>query len=287
VPNCERTSVGYVPLPDLGSGTYQGCEGGLYPEGANEAPADYVRAGSAHARAIRPRNQAGEPDRAGKIVLLSIGMSNATMEFSTFQRHVEQDPGKHPSLVLVDGAQGGQTAASIKEPDAAFWNTVERRLNEAGASAQQVQLAWLKEANPRPTEPFPVEARRLQQDLRGIVEVAHRRYPHLHIIFLSSRTYGGYASTPLNPEPHAYESGFAVKWLIEERIRGELSGPWLAWGPYLWTDGAKGRSDGLVWTCDDVARDGTHPSVSGMHKVAGLLVDFFTTDETARRWFVR
>src|SRR3712207_7046545 len=39
------------------------------------------------------------------------------------------------------------------------------------------------------------------------------------------------ASTPLNPEPYAYQSGFAVKWLIQDRVRGRIMGrPWLAWG---------------------------------------------------------
>jgi hypothetical protein len=104
-------------------------------------------------------------------------------------------------------------------------------------------------------------------------------------VYLSSRTYAGYATTTLNPEPIAYESGFAVRWLIRDRIENTLGGPWLGWGPYLWTDGTKGRRDGLVWTCADVAADGTHPSPQGRAKVAGLLLRFFTTDPTARDWF--
>ena len=48
---------------------------------------------------------------------------------------------------------------------------------------------------------------------------------------------------------------------------GKLKGPWLGWGPYLWTDGLLGRSDGLVWSCDDVEADGTHPSKTGVQKV--------------------
>jgi hypothetical protein len=75
---------------------------------------------------------------------------------------------------------------------------------------------------------------------------------------------------------------------VQERIQNKLkSRPWLAWGPYLWTDGTKGRSDGLVWTCADVRADGTPPSpTSGAQKVAGLLLRFFTTSSTAKRWFL-
>ena len=120
------------------------------------------------------------------------------------------------------------------------------------------------------------------------MEILRSRYSNLRLVYLSSRTYAGYAMTPLNPEPYAYQSGFAVKWLIQERIDGKLKGrPWLAWGPYLWTDGTRGRRDGLTWTCDDVKADGTHPSPAGAQKVTALLLRFFTGSSTAKTWFVR
>ena len=58
--------------------------------------------------------------------------------------------------------------------------------------------------------------------------------------------------------------------------------PWIAWGPYLWADGLRGRSDGLVWACADFMEDGVHPSASGRDKVAKMLLDFLHTDPTAR-----
>lgn len=63
--------------------------------------------------------------------------------------------------------------------------------------------------------------------------------------------------------------------------------PVLLWGPYLWTDGTKGRSDGITWQQSDTAADGTHPSQTGQQKVARLLLDFFTTDASAKPWFTR
>jgi hypothetical protein len=104
---------------------------------------------------------------------------------------------------------------------------------------------------------------------------------------LSSRIYAGYAETPLNPEPHAYESAFAVRRVIAAQIAGQgPARPWLAWGPYLWADGVKGRQDGLTWRREDLAPDGTHPSLSGREKVARLLLEFFRSDPAARSWFL-
>jgi lysophospholipase L1-like esterase len=277
--NCGQTSVALRPLTDLGSATYHGYHGGLYANGKNVAPKRYLTSGLARARSVKPID--------GKVVLLSIGMSNTTQEFSAFKRIADADPRKSPALTILDGAQGGQDAEIIKNASARFWTVVDQRLALAGVTASQVQVVWLKQAIARENNPFPADAKRLKSDLAAILQNLHARFPNLKLIYLSSRTYGGYASTPLNPEPFAYDSGFAVKWLVLDRIAGKLTGPWLAWGPYLWTNGEKGRKDGLVWTCADTRpSDGTHPSPSGQQKVAQLLLSFFTTNATARPWFV-
>ena len=125
----------------------------------------------------------------------------------------------------------------------------------------------------------------------------HDRFPNLKIAYLSSRTYAGYATSPLNPEPHSYESGFAVKWLIADQIagkpelnydpaKGPVRAPWCAWGPYVWADGTKSNSDGLDYVRADYEQDGTHPSPSGREKVAGRLLGFLKSDPTARPWFM-
>ena len=224
-------------------------------------------------------------------------MSNTTQEFQAFQKAAQADGRLNPVVKLVDGAQGGQTAAITARPSSNFWNVVETRLKLAGATAAQVQVVWLKQANAGPTAPFPTEAKTLEQDILATVHNLHDRFPNLKIVYLSSRIYAGYAVTPLNPEPHAYETAFAVKWLIGRQIsgdpelnydpgRGAVQAPWLAWGPCLWADGTKGRKDGLKWVREDLGPDGTHPSMSGREKVARLLLDFLKTDPFARPWFV-
>ncbi len=275
-----------MPLVDLGTKTYHGNRGGLYAGGRNRPPAAYLKRGLAAAAEVKPRAADGRPESSGSIVLLSIGMSNTTQEFSAFKLLADRDARRNPQLVVVDGAQGGQDAEKIRDPAAPFWQIVDQRLGAAGVTARQVQVVWLKEAIARPSEGFPGHARRLRDALREIVGVLQSRYPNLRLVYLSSRTYAGYATTLLNPEPYAFESGFAVKWLIQQRIDGKIAGPWLGWGPYLWTDGTRGRADGLVWTCADVAPDGTHPSPDGRDKVAKLLLGSLRTDPTSRPWFV-
>jgi hypothetical protein len=275
--NCDRTSTGLVPLTELGTATYHGFRGGLYPGGRNAPSARYLAKGLAAAKKVKPIG--------GKIVLLSIGMSNTTQEFSVFKRLADADPRKRASVVIVDGAQGGQDAIRIGTASAPFWSVVDQRLQQARVSAAQVQVVWMKQAYAGPRETFPADARRLQGALRSIHRILAARFPNLRLVYLSSRIYAGYASTSLNPEPYAYQSGFAVKWTVQDRIEGKLTGPWVGWGPYLWADGLRARKDGLTWSCDALAPDGTHPSESGRRKVADQLLRFFTTSPTARTWF--
>ncbi|HEV8379142.1 MAG TPA: hypothetical protein VGP99_09860 [Tepidisphaeraceae bacterium] len=282
-----------VPLTELGKRQYKDYEGGLYPDGKNQRPEPHEKAGVLLARQIKPLDAQGMPSEHGKIVLLSIGMSNTTQEFSAFMQLARGEPQKNPKLVIVDGAQGGMTAARISEPDqtggSRFWTMVDDRLKAASVSRAQVQAAWIKEADAQPTAAFPKHAQILQEELEKVVRLMHSRFPNLKVVYLSSRIYGGYARSRLNPEPFAYESAFAVKWLIEKQIKGDqdLKEPWLSWGPYLWANGMSKRGDGLIYEERDFGNDGTHPSQSGREKVARQLLDFFRTDSTARPWFMK
>ena len=81
--------------------------------GATEPPADHKKAALAAAAKIVPLDADGKPAPDGKIVLLGIGMSNTTMEYSRFKQLADADADKSPRLVIVDGAQGGQAAAPL------------------------------------------------------------------------------------------------------------------------------------------------------------------------------
>ncbi len=294
---------GFKPLSELDTGKYHGYEGGLYPGGKNERPAAHEAEGVRRARQVQPLDADGQPSADGKIVLLSIGMSNTAQASQGFQRLLRRAEGVNPPLVFINGAQGGMSADRIQDPDdgrsgSRYWQAVDERLRQAGVTRAQVHAVWIKQADPGPTQGFPGYARKLQAELTRIVQILPRRFPNCKLAYLSSRTYGGYARSPLNPEPYAYESGFSVKWLIERQIegdaalnydpaRGTVRAPWLSWGPYLWANGTQKRADGLVWEERDFApADGTHESPSGMEKVGRLLLDFFRNDSTTRVWFL-
>lgn len=303
--DCTRTHTGRVPLTDLGAGSYLGQQGGLYPGGTNVRPGPHNTAGVHLAtNLVVPRDPAGAPNAGtGRVVLLSIGMSNTAQEFQRFAQRAPGIPGLDPRLRIVNGAQGGQDARDWSSPTSPTWTEVDRRLAAAGVTAAQVQVVWLKQQfGGDALGTFPGGAATLRDALRDIVTIAHARYPNLRILHLSSRTYGDYHSAQRGRG--AYESGWAAKWLVADQIGGDprldyrgsdAVAPWLAWGPYLWADGLgaddqpggiPGRSDGLEWACGDFVTDGIHPSTTGRDKVADALTAFYTGDPTAAPWFL-
>lgn len=338
-----------MPQPDGTCLTYDSFPGGLYENCSNNVPSDHDADGQYITSQIQPLDTNGNPSATGKVVFISIGMSNAQNEFAGFLSNVVKNKAvNHTTLAVSNGAASNM--------DACFWfpatgspscesggpNNYDRIANQLptrGLSPNQVQVAWVKEANGRvhpdergclPTgtpcvplcDPTVVsgcvnsytntDAVNLEWELGNIVRAAKQRWPNLRMVFLTSRIYGGYApSSAGSPEPYAYESGFAVQWLIEAQviqmrtgvidpIAGDLNyndgtAPWLAWGPYFWADGPIPRSDGLVW-CDgsrspnppcngevDFEADGQHPTT--VTKQVNMLLNFFLNSPYTQSWF--
>jgi len=290
-------TTGLIPLNDLGAGTYQGFQGGLYPGGVNSPPPAHLQAAMARSQLILPRNAQGQVDFVGGvIVMIAFGMSNTTHEFAVFERDQDVNTGRNPRLVILDTAFGGQTAAVLADPNAPYWTNVNQRIAAMGFTPAQVQVGWLKEVDANPPDNFPLHAQLLRDELELVCNNIHDKFPNLRLCYLSSRIYGGYSVGTLNPEPQAYESGFSVKWLIEDQINGDpglnydenagpVESPLLLWGPYLWADGINPRSDGLTWVQSDFENDGVHPAPGAEQKVADMLSAFFAQHPTAQAWF--
>lgn len=310
---------GLIPLTDLGAAGYAGLPGGLYPNGANEMPAEHAQAGAIAASRIQPLDSLGNPAGEGKIILLSVGIANAAEEFcgdtnsnctiESFAGQASQRADLNPNLALVNGAIYGRDTTAWDSRDDENYNLIrDELLLPQGLTEQQVQVVWLKLANGNAArqETLPAnqaDAYILMRQLGNVIRTLKERYPNLLQVFLSSRSYAGYAPQSANPEPYAYESGFAVKWVIEAQINQMAAGgesvderagnlnyqrlsPWIAWGPYLWASGSSPRSDGFSWQPTDVDGDGVRPSPAGIQKIGQLLHNFFATSPTTAPWFL-
>jgi len=322
-----------VPITDMVA-PYKGQDGGLYGGGKNTPPEGHLAAYLKESGKIRPLDAEGQPSDAGKIGLITIGFSNPSIESEDFKGAADNDPQKSPHVVIVNGCIGGRSAvmwawdgAAVlpkmeqerldKEMDLIHmpkgvrrnsglekdtWPTLAKRIEAAGLSSKQVQACWLKhvEANPKPLGEFPAHAQALQMDITAILQIAKHYYPNLRVVYLSSRTFGGWSGRESgSPEPFAYESGFGTRWVVQSQIRGdaelnfdpargEVKAPLILWGPYLWACGNSPRKlDGMTWTQNDVRADFLHPNEAGCKKTTALLLNYFKSNEGTRRWFVK
>jgi len=305
LPDCNNivypdSTTPLVPINDLGSGTYLGEEGGLYPNGSNVRPADHDASGVTIAQGIQPLDANGNVDPNGKYVLISIGNSEAQQEFLQFLGDASADPSTNPHLVIVNGAQDALVASDWANIATGAWPILSNiLLPQAGVTANQVVAAWIK-AFDIPSGTFPADEAATQADLETIAQNLHTLFPNIKLAYYASRIYGGYGNTTQSTqdgEPNSYQSAFPIKWAIQDQIdglaslnfdpaKGAVRAPWLSWEAYDWANGMLARSDGLVWTCQDFL-DGGHPSVPmGREKDANLFLSFLKTDDSTRPWFL-
>ena len=141
-----------IPITDLGTNWYLGAEeGGLYANGRNVDDASHDAYGQSAAGAIVPLDSNGNYSPTGKYVFISVGLSLAQQPFGEFVDLVNTDPSKNPSLVIVDGATGGATAALLASPTNNFWNAIiYDYLPNAGVTPAQVVGAWVLDVDGGP-----------------------------------------------------------------------------------------------------------------------------------------
>ncbi|MBZ5600215.1 MAG: hypothetical protein LAN83_18065 [Acidobacteriia bacterium] len=196
---------------------------------------------------------------------------------------------------------------TLSNPQECNYIRVHTDLVYNGFSDHQVQAVFIKSSTSYPQcdlkrqhcttiPPFDPDAYQAERYLGNIVRYLKcckldldgnssgvPRYPNLQMVFVTSRTYGGYAVNPpedssdptagcLMPEPFAFEEGIAVQRLIVAQINqaggvnnnpDEYAGPltydvapWVDWGPYLWADGTTPSSgSGLNWCDSTTNRD--------------------------------
>jgi hypothetical protein len=299
--NVPGTSSPLVPITDLGTGTYMGFQGGLYPNGSNTRPAAHDAAGVSIANTIQPLDSNGNPSSSGLYAMVSLGPSDTQQEFIEFTTLADAEPAKNPHLVLVNGAQPKGVATLWADPNSTFWSTLMGSiLPSAGVTADQVVVAWVQTLDLGIKGTYPNDMKGTQADLEAVARTLLTKFPNLKITYYTARIYGGYGNgvNTYDPEPFDYDLGWAVKGVIQDQINGvstlnynpsngQVVAPWLAWGPYYWANGLLARNDGLVWACPELKNDGLHPqNPLGREKVAAALLNFLKTDTTAAPWFL-
>jgi hypothetical protein len=296
------TTTPVTAITDLGTGTYLGYEAGLYPNGSNVRPAQHDSDGVGFANAIGPLDSNGKPSSSGIYAMVGIGESTAQDVFGKFLPIAVANPQKNSKLVIVNAAQGGATPANLTALSSAYWSTIlNNYIPDAGITANQVVVVWFEDSDGIDSGTFPSDITTMQTEYETIAQQVLLAFPNVKLMYFSSRIYAGYANgvSTVNPEPYAYEAGYAVKWAIGDQINGAANlnynpnngpvvAPWIDWGPYYWSNGMLGRNDGLVYTCQDLASDGTHPSQAfGDLKVANLILQYFLHDDTTTPWFLQ
>jgi hypothetical protein len=300
-----------VPFNDLGPGPYAwGYFGGLWEDGSNTIPADHLAAGLIQVHKIEPLDVNGKPSPDGKIVFMSVGGDEAHQIFGAFSAKALSNPHvRRDNLVLANAAELNYDAVRwTRDTDQNYDRVDNAVLRAAGITPKQVQVAWLDMSVDYPYSPLPIsdgDAYRLKGHYANALRALKVRYPNLRAAYLSSRVFGGYSTLARNPEPYAYESVLAVRWVVVGQVlsmriadigpywdtrvgdvnyaRGTV--PWTTWGPYLWANGTTPRLDGLFWMRDDFAADGEALSEKGASKAGDFMLRSFLREPTTAGWF--
>lgn len=178
-----------------------------------------------------------------------------------------------------------------------------------GLSEAQVEALWIELYNPRPQASLPdrhSDVTELIVRLGNVIRLAKVRYPNLQLVFLTSRPYAGVSTAKGPGEPFAYETGLAIKALVEAQMAqmenagaivdaraGNLDysgnvAPWIGWGPYWWANGTQGLDVEPRWTSgdyDNAAANG-YFSNRGEAKAEIILIHWFTNSPFTKCWIM-
>jgi uncharacterized protein YjdB len=251
-----------IPLMDMtATENYLNFSGGLYENSSDTVPSDHDADGKSFAAQIQPLDTNGNPSASGTIVFVSFGMSNAQIEFNSFVTITQGNSKVNQSTLHISNGASSEQDACYWFPaegppscNSQFENEYDRisgDLSSNGLSANQVQVAWIDNANGRVHSenrgcvPFgtlcnplcdpttvgcvnnenTTNALNEEEEFGESLRAAKTRFPNLKLVFFSSRVYGGYAnSDAADPEPFAYETGYGIKWLIQAQINQVATG---------------------------------------------------------------
>lgn len=235
----------------------------------------------------------------GVIGVVCIGMSNAQQECADFIRRF--DAGTYSAEVragvkFVNCAVGGHAIERWNDPayDTVLWDAcLDEKIPARGLRPDQIRVVWHKAATQFTTDadgavlpPYPdprSDFFRFQAALTTFADRLPARMPSVQAVYLSSRSYGGYAGSAARGEPLSYEQGHALNQWLERRA---ASGVRYGWGPYLWApDCALGvvNGSGVCYRRTDYQADGVHPAARALEKVSTMLHERLRREDWYRR----
>ncbi len=248
---------------------------------------DYVRS-AAHTDAgllakaeIVHRDAAGNPSAAGKIALLTIGMSNCKVVADAVYNAHKNDPLKFPGSIIVNGCFNGQTANNFANPNDPVWADVASAVAYRGLTNLQVQAVWIVMTQKEPLTYGAMTEFQLRDDIAYNVKA---KYPNVVVGLLSPLTYMGYSDDGVNstrlPEPYVHDDSIMMASIVE-------AGGWPFYVMFhdQWSNGLIANSrTGQTWACTDVLADGIHPSDSGKRKLRDLFLTRTKADPVFTGW---
>lgn len=310
--SCSATSVGTPPLTTVGVPYKSRMTGGIFAQGGNVEPLFATSRGVERAQAIKD---------AGPFVFMAIDSSNLWDEFKEFTNTFGAAPDLNPQMTLVNASTGGCDTFSwaydtpCGGANVPAWEQMDAKLAAKGMTRADVKVVFTKivtakfRFSAKQFEPRLVQEKQFARDFLTALRV---KLPNVTMVYLSSRIYAGYSTAGvLSPEPMAYETGWAVRDLIDEQHTAVLQAntsspmhdqnvPWVTWGPYMWADGTTPRVDALTppastqtWLCSDfqglplgMAQDGIHAHKTGWVKIATHLDFTLRSSPHASIWYL-
>lgn len=294
------------------------CQNGSPPSGAC-AEGGAGRIGLAHIGfSVSVQQTCTGPNHSnGLVASTPPNCTPGTVDYALYQDQQGSAPSIAANVYLADCAQPSATmdkwASQIgvnSQTTAPYWyNCVNTVLPNEGLVANQIEAVTIEAAAGSPAAGFAsmsalnhspcqagddanIGACYAEQQTAIVLRGLLQQWPHLQVAYLYSRAYGGCAAAgTLNPEPYAYEDGFAVQFLIRAQIQqadnngaqdseaGNLSyavAPVLSWGGYQWANGVTPNAEGLSWPCTDfTTTDQTHFVNGGYQNSANTMLGFF------------
>jgi hypothetical protein len=272
----EAVSAELIPLDLNSSADYKGLPLAIYDNGAPTVTAV-----------------------DGVIGVVCVGMSNGFLECGDFLK--KWDEGKFGRKIglqvrFVNCAVGGRAIEYWNNPelDHRLWDAcIQRKIPETGLRPDQIRVIWHKAADMFPFDeggallpPYPdprSDYFRFYDNLSTFAARVKDKFPSVQAVYVSSRSYGGFASVPERGEPLSYEEGLALnQWLKDHPT---VDGIWFGWGPYIWApDCSSGQTNasGVCYVRGDFQEDGVHPAQGALDKISWMMHAWFSRFEWYR-----